>query len=635
MFLHLFFAVIGGCICIVNVLFEARNANPLALAASFESLSAYGGNSDSLGVYQLLVFPHATQELFRVDGNARPRSNTALKEVPADASGCVSHNYKTDADSDVFNRYSQLHARNIVPQLSPDLSQRADAASFEDSDVFNRYHQLCARKVKPQFSSNSSQLENGSSCSPKNHPDFDVFEKYFHLCAQNVTPRFSANFLGAMIGSSVENMQAINNESTTSVPPILVGDNVNTIENTPSIHNEVTNSIFLTIEDSGHAGTDDLVELCVPMGKVVVLPTMSVNILLTHYPDYVTWLHGYVISGDYDQQCRYCLAPFWYEERLKGHSNRRRPEYHLCCGGGKSICHRHLNCLSEAASLDPTIVEGLLHFLNAHNELVQLFRTTRDKCREIDILEFKIRLYNAKGARGYELPTSNTLGAIFFDSGPRWKALPTIRGLYDVISRGERDGHEVGGRRILPMPLGESPSAAGPLWPPIDKLQNYLEDTSKHWTKYWKETSHDIPDRVLEMAHIPNYHLNDSDVQGYVLYEIEMILKNCSKSLQHFGLPAPPVGLLTQLENRLLMEERNYNREELMQERHDLVPKLNDEQIKIYDLIIHANMTYQQELLFFYGHGGTGKTFLWKTVGIKRLLSSIEVTAVGYDFYYW
>ncbi|GJU14695.1 hypothetical protein Tco_1142661, partial [Tanacetum coccineum] len=105
MFLRLFFAVIGGCICIVNVLSEARNANPLALAASFESLSAYGGNSDSLGVSQLLVFPHATQELFRVDGssdiqtsatqchmvgeayvgqligqrNARPRSNAALK----------------------------------------------------------------------------------------------------------------------------------------------------------------------------------------------------------------------------------------------------------------------------------------------------------------------------------------------------------------------------------------------------------------------------------------------------------------------------------------------------------------------------------------------------------------------------
>ncbi|GKB42480.1 hypothetical protein Tco_0887422, partial [Tanacetum coccineum] len=43
--------------------------------------------------------------------------------------------------------------------------------------------------------------------------------------------------------------------------------------------------------------------------------------------------------------------------------------------------------------------------------------TARDRCQEIDVLEFKIRLYNADGAHGYELPTSNTLGAIVFDNG--------------------------------------------------------------------------------------------------------------------------------------------------------------------------------------------------------------------------
>ncbi|GJY97817.1 DNA helicase [Tanacetum coccineum] len=326
----------------LNVLSEARNANPLALGASFESLSAYGGNSDSLGVSQLLVFPHATQQLFQVDGssniqtsatqchmvgeahvgqpigqgNARPRSNAALKEVPADASGCVSYNYKTDADSDVFNRYSQLRARNVVAQLSPDLSQRTD---------------------------------------------------------------------GAMVGSSVENMQAIKNESTTFMPPILIlhvlilhfqtprkehanrltqqypqatslrGDNVNTVENTPSIHNEVKNSIFLTTE-----GTDDLVELRVAMGKAVVLPIMSVNILLTPYPDYVAWLHGY------------------------------------------------------------EIVTSNVAIVGLHSGMGNALKVTQ---------------------------TGEDLNITYV----RWKALPTIRGLYDVISRGERDGHEVGGRIILPM----------------------------------------------------------------------------------------------------------------------------------------------------------------------------------------
>ncbi|GJX47152.1 DNA helicase [Tanacetum coccineum] len=51
----------------------------------------------------------------------------------------------------------------------------------------------------------------------------------------------------------------------------------------------------------------------------------------------------------------------------------------------------------DRSNLDPQIVEGLIHFLDTHNEL--------------------IRLYNADGARGYELPTSNSLWAIVFDSG--------------------------------------------------------------------------------------------------------------------------------------------------------------------------------------------------------------------------
>nr|GEV38868.1 DNA helicase [Tanacetum cinerariifolium] len=53
---------------------------------------------------------------------------------------------------------------------------------------------------------------------------------------------------------------------------------------------------------------------------------------------------------------------------------------------------------------------------DAYNELVQLFKTTRDKCMELDIPEFKIRLYNGQGARGYEFPASNTIGAMVFES---------------------------------------------------------------------------------------------------------------------------------------------------------------------------------------------------------------------------
>ncbi|GJT07435.1 DNA helicase [Tanacetum coccineum] len=108
-----------------------------------------------------------------------------------------------------------------------------------------------------------------------------------------------------------------------------------------------------------------------------------------------------------------------------------------------------------------------------------------------------------------------------------------------------------------------------------------VADPRKLWTMFWKEMCHDIPKRVSDTVQIPNYHLDDNAKQGYIL---------------------------------LLMEERNYNRVALMHAKNEYVPRLNNEQRIIYDLITDASANNWQELLFVYGHGGTGKTFLWKTL---------------------
>ncbi|GKB38571.1 DNA helicase, partial [Tanacetum coccineum] len=100
-------------------------------------------------------------------------------------------------------------------------------------------------------------------------------------------------------------------------------------------------------------------------------------------------------------------------------------------------------------------------------------------------------------------------------------------------------------------------------------LHCYVTDPSKLWRKCWKEMIHDILEKVSQAVQIPNYHLNEDTFQGYTLYEIDVILYNCGKSLQNFGLPPPLEGLLAQLANRLLMEERNYNQDALMQEKND------------------------------------------------------------------
>ncbi|GJT83083.1 DNA helicase [Tanacetum coccineum] len=109
-------------------------------------------------------------------------------------------------------------------------------------------------------------------------------------------------------------------------------------------------------------------------------------------------------------------------------------------------------------------------------------------------------------------------------------------------------------------------------------------------------------------------------------------LNGFGKSVKDFGLELPPQHLLKDLENKLLMEEKNYKRDLLREDAAQSVPKLNHEQKKIYDLIISAATIEQQELLFIYGHGGTKKTFLWKKI-ISSLRSQgkimLEVASSG------
>ncbi|GJW63506.1 DNA helicase [Tanacetum coccineum] len=72
------------------------------------------------------------------------------------------------------------------------------------------------------------------------------------------------------------------------------------------------------------------------------------------------------------------------------------------------------------------------------------------------------------------------------------------------------------------------------------------------------------------------------------------------------GLRMPPPQFFAQLKNRLLMEERNYNRVALAEDHVVLVSKLNTNQNMIYTSVLEAYSEDKQVLMFVYGHGGNG-----------------------------
>ncbi|XP_071695802.1 uncharacterized protein [Rutidosis leptorrhynchoides] len=139
-------------------------------------------------------------------------------------------------------------------------------------------------------------------------------------------------------------------------------------------------------------------------------------------------------------------------------------------------------------------------------------------------------------------------------------------------------------------------------------------DPTKLFNKHWKSMSDDIPFKTASSLQIHHLHINDYDLRFYVLYELEILLIPFSKSVTDFGLPSIPGQLLADLQNRMIMEEKNYDRDMLNAELQELLPKMNVKQKEIYNLVIDASNNNRQEILFIYGHGGTGKTFLWKSI---------------------
>ncbi|XP_071713211.1 uncharacterized protein [Rutidosis leptorrhynchoides] len=77
------------------------------------------------------------------------------------------------------------------------------------------------------------------------------------------------------------------------------------------------------------------------------------------------------------------------------------------------------------------------------------------------------------------------------------------------------------------------------------------------WNENWQLMADDIPLRATATLHIDNLHINEPELQQYVLCEIKLILSKYARSITDFGLPSLSENVMQQLNNRLLMEEHH------------------------------------------------------------------------------
>nr|AAD25596.1 putative helicase [Arabidopsis thaliana] len=140
------------------------------------------------------------------------------------------------------------------------------------------------------------------------------------------------------------------------------------------------------------------------------------------------------------------------------------------------------------------------------------------------------------------------------------------------------------------------------------------------WAATWQHLSEDIQNEKKKYFNRPvtclftDLILSDEEKKVYALQEIDHILRRNGTSLTYYKtMPQVPRDPRFDT-NVLILDEKGYDRESETKKHADSIKKLTLEQKSVYDNIIGAVNENVGGVFFVYGFGGTGKTFLWKTL---------------------
>ncbi|CAH1436244.1 unnamed protein product [Lactuca virosa] len=146
-------------------------------------------------------------------------------------------------------------------------------------------------------------------------------------------------------------------------------------------------------------------------------------------------------------------------------------------------------------------------------------------------------------------------------------------------------------------------------------LSNSLSKPEIVWENTWDILSGGILYNQQQRLKSPGLSLNEDQLKNLTLFEIEQILLPNNSNLKIYTrMPYPDVDSVSSANNRLISEELDYDIPILKNEFDRLFLALTNEQRNIFLDIMGAVKDNKGGVFFVYGYGGTGKTFLWKTI---------------------
>ncbi|XP_021980265.1 uncharacterized protein LOC110876400 [Helianthus annuus] len=112
--------------------------------------------------------------------------------------------------------------------------------------------------------------------------------------------------------------------------------------------------------------------------------------------------------------------------------------------------------------------------------------------------------------------------------------------------------------------------------------------------------------------------MSDERLKNQTLVEIEKYLIRNGSSLTRWStIPYPDYASFAVGNKCLVDEELSFDIPQIQSELVTLKSSLTDEQLSVYNQIMTAVEGDKGGVFFVYGYGGTGKTFLWKTLALS------------------
>ncbi|KAM0041315.1 putative DNA helicase transcription factor B3-Domain family [Helianthus debilis subsp. tardiflorus] len=146
-------------------------------------------------------------------------------------------------------------------------------------------------------------------------------------------------------------------------------------------------------------------------------------------------------------------------------------------------------------------------------------------------------------------------------------------------------------------------------------LSNTLSRPEVIWESTWKYMTDDFIYRLRKFHRSEALSVPEDHLKNYALGEIENFLLRNNSSLGRFlTMPYPDEASLANSQNRLIYEERCDTQLDRGNEYERQMSMLNDEQRSVFEEILKVVDGDAGGVFFVYGYGGTGKTFLWKTL---------------------